>query len=169
MVWRCTVSPEPFLSARPTRHSRTDHDLTAMSICASTRWRAQIISRRPIFTLPTHPHYLLLSQKLHTMPVSKELLEQVKQLIPPLSGALHKGQSGRVGVLGGAMDYTGAPFFASMSSQRLVRLRCYLLFSTMLTPCSWSGRGARACYLFAHRSGCNQVIFRGPHRTPSPS
>lgn len=71
------------------------------------------------------------------MPVSKEILDEVKQLIPPLNGKLHKGQSGRVGVLGGALEYvsplfecqvlnlafgsyTGAPFFASMSSQRLV-------------------------------------------------
>ncbi|KAI0091534.1 Ribokinase-like protein [Irpex rosettiformis] len=53
------------------------------------------------------------------MPVSKKILEQIKHLIPPLNGTLHKGQSGRVGVLGGALDYTGAPFFASMSAQRM--------------------------------------------------
>ncbi|KAI0339579.1 Ribokinase-like protein [Trametopsis cervina] len=53
------------------------------------------------------------------MPVPKAILEQIKQIIPPLNGTLHKGQSGRVGVLGGALDYTGAPFFASMSAQRM--------------------------------------------------
>ncbi|PPQ76253.1 hypothetical protein CVT26_008288 [Gymnopilus dilepis] len=74
------------------------------------------------------------------MPISRALLEQVKKLIPPLDGSLHKGQSGqciptinlptgtikingrrlgRVGVLGGALDYTGAPFFASMSALRV--------------------------------------------------
>ncbi|KAF5379322.1 hypothetical protein D9757_007615 [Collybiopsis confluens] len=52
------------------------------------------------------------------MPVPKTLLEQIKQIIPPLNGTLHKGQSGRVGVLGGARDYTGAPFFAAMSALR---------------------------------------------------
>ncbi|KAJ3991794.1 H-hydrate dehydratase [Lentinula boryana] len=52
------------------------------------------------------------------MPIPKTLLEQIKQLIPPLNGTLHKGQSGRVGVLGGALDYTGAPFFAAMSALR---------------------------------------------------
>ncbi|GLB41671.1 putative catalyzes the dehydration of the S-form of NAD(P)HX at the expense of ATP, which is converted to ADP [Lyophyllum shimeji] len=35
-----------------------------------------------------------------------------------MNGSLHKGQSGRVGVLGGATDYTGAPFFAAMSALR---------------------------------------------------
>lgn len=53
------------------------------------------------------------------MPVPRPILEQLKYLIPPLNGSLRKGQSGRVGVLGGALDYTGAPFFAAMSALRL--------------------------------------------------
>lgn len=53
------------------------------------------------------------------MPVPKAVLEQIRQIIPPLNGSLHKGQSGRVGVLGGALDYTGAPFFAAISAQRV--------------------------------------------------
>ena len=53
------------------------------------------------------------------MPVPKSIIDQFKQIIPPLDGTLHKGQSGRVGVLGGAKDYTGAPFFAAMSAMRL--------------------------------------------------
>ncbi|KAI1783536.1 Ribokinase-like protein [Ganoderma leucocontextum] len=52
------------------------------------------------------------------MPVPKHIFSQIKAIIPPLNGTLHKGQSGRVGVLGGALDYTGAPFFASMSALR---------------------------------------------------
>ncbi|KAJ7091449.1 Ribokinase-like protein [Mycena belliarum] len=48
----------------------------------------------------------------------RSILTQVKQLIPPLDGSLHKGQSGRVGVLGGALDYTGAPYFAAISALR---------------------------------------------------
>ncbi|PPQ98934.1 hypothetical protein CVT24_003561 [Panaeolus cyanescens] len=53
------------------------------------------------------------------MPVPRTIIEQVKKLIPPLDGSLHKGQSGRVGVLGGASEYSGAPFFAAMSALRL--------------------------------------------------
>lgn len=52
------------------------------------------------------------------MPVSRAIIDQIKQFIPPLNGTLHKGQSGRVGVLGGALDYTGAPYFASISTLR---------------------------------------------------
>ncbi|KXN87446.1 ATP-dependent (S)-NAD(P)H-hydrate dehydratase [Leucoagaricus sp. SymC.cos] len=52
------------------------------------------------------------------MPIPRHILEQMKALIPPLNGTLHKGQSGRVGVLGGALDYTGAPYFAAISALR---------------------------------------------------
>ena len=74
------------------------------------------------------------------MPVPRQLLNEIRQIIPPLNGTLHKGQSGRVGVLGGALEYvsqvahlfplkslkghvlhsyTGAPFFASISALRV--------------------------------------------------
>lgn len=36
--------------------------------------------------------------------------------IPPLSHSSHKGSSGRVGVLGGSAQYTGAPYYAAMSA-----------------------------------------------------
>ena len=39
------------------------------------------------------------------MPVPKHIINQIKAIIPPLNGTLHKGQSGRVGVLGGALEY----------------------------------------------------------------
>lgn len=49
----------------------------------------------------------------------RTLLQQAKAIIPPLLPEFHKGQAGRVGVLGGCREYTGAPFYASMSSMRL--------------------------------------------------
>ncbi|KAK0551252.1 hypothetical protein OC845_002261 [Tilletia horrida] len=50
---------------------------------------------------------------------ARKLLAQVKAIIPPLSAELHKGQAGRVGIVGGSKDYTGAPYFASMASMKL--------------------------------------------------
>lgn len=47
---------------------------------------------------------------------SKQVLEQAKKLIPPLHSKFHKGQLGRVLVVGGSEDYTGAPYFAAMAS-----------------------------------------------------
>lgn len=49
----------------------------------------------------------------------KELLQLSKTLIQPLIPSFHKGQAGKVAVIGGCEDYTGAPFFASHSSALL--------------------------------------------------
>jgi ATP-dependent NAD(P)H-hydrate dehydratase len=40
----------------------------------------------------------------------------LEKCIPRLSSKGHKGSSGRVGVLGGSLRYTGAPFYAAMAS-----------------------------------------------------
>jgi len=47
------------------------------------------------------------------------MLKTVTQLIPPLLESAHKGQSGRVGVIGGCEEYTGAPYFAAISALKL--------------------------------------------------
>ncbi|CCX04430.1 Ribokinase-like protein [Pyronema domesticum] len=57
-------------------------------------------------------------ENLHEMN-SKELLKQVKKIIPPLLEKFHKGQQGRVAVIGGCEDYTGAPFFSANASALL--------------------------------------------------
>jgi ATP-dependent NAD(P)H-hydrate dehydratase len=41
---------------------------------------------------------------------------QVQHIIPALSYDSHKGQMGRIGVIGGSADYTGAPFYASKAA-----------------------------------------------------
>ncbi|KAK3329797.1 Ribokinase-like protein [Apodospora peruviana] len=50
---------------------------------------------------------------------TKEVLGRVRQLIPPMLEKFHKGQLGRVAVIGGSEDYTGAPYFSAMASARL--------------------------------------------------
>jgi len=70
------------------------------------------------------------------MPIPRSFRDSLKKMIPPLDGTLHKGQSGRVGVIGGAQEcapsfhlipeysehrtcsYTGAPFFAAIAALR---------------------------------------------------
>ncbi|TIB12651.1 hypothetical protein E3P89_00799 [Wallemia ichthyophaga] len=46
-------------------------------------------------------------------------IQLARALVPPLSPSLHKGQAGRLGVVGGSKDYTGAPFFCAMSAMRI--------------------------------------------------
>ncbi|EER38971.1 YjeF domain-containing protein [Histoplasma capsulatum H143] len=50
---------------------------------------------------------------------SKKLLANVHRIIPPMLERFHKGQLGRVAVIGGSADYTGAPYFSAMASARL--------------------------------------------------
>lgn len=40
----------------------------------------------------------------------------LRALAPKLTPQLHKGQAGRVGVLGGSKDYTGAPYYAGAAA-----------------------------------------------------
>jgi len=47
----------------------------------------------------------------------------VKQIVPPLNGNRHKGQAGRIGVLGGSRLYTGAPFYAAASALKVPTAR----------------------------------------------
>jgi ATP-dependent NAD(P)H-hydrate dehydratase len=49
------------------------------------------------------------------------LLHQVRQLVPSLGGKWYKGQMGKVGVLGGCLEYTGAPYMSAISAVKTVR------------------------------------------------
>ena len=44
----------------------------------------------------------------------------LKRMVPPLTSKLHKGQLGKIGVIGGCLEYTGAPFYAGIAAQRCV-------------------------------------------------
>ncbi|GJQ15795.1 hypothetical protein GpartN1_g7586.t1 [Galdieria partita] len=44
--------------------------------------------------------------------------EFVKDILPTLNPEKHKGQCGRVAVIGGSFEYTGAPYFSAISSLR---------------------------------------------------
>ncbi len=49
---------------------------------------------------------------------AQQLLQRFRELMPRLGRELHKGQSGKVAVVGGCKEYAGAPYFAAMSSLR---------------------------------------------------
>ncbi|CAI4216314.1 unnamed protein product [Parascedosporium putredinis] len=50
---------------------------------------------------------------------TKEILSRAQRMVPPMLEKFHKGQLGRVAVIGGSEDYTGAPYFSAMASARL--------------------------------------------------
>ncbi|KAJ6445821.1 GTP-binding nuclear protein [Purpureocillium lavendulum] len=50
---------------------------------------------------------------------TRSVLAKVRRMVPPMLDKFHKGQLGRVAVIGGSEDYTGAPYFSAMASARL--------------------------------------------------
>ncbi|KAL6818734.1 Ribokinase-like protein [Trichoderma sp. SZMC 28013] len=50
---------------------------------------------------------------------TRNVLGKVRRMVPPMLDTFHKGQLGRVAVIGGSEDYTGAPYFSAMASARL--------------------------------------------------
>ncbi|KAK2624549.1 hypothetical protein QTJ16_006499 [Diplocarpon rosae] len=52
-------------------------------------------------------------------PNTTDILMKVRKMVPPMLQKFHKGQMGRIAVIGGSEDYTGAPYFSAMASARL--------------------------------------------------
>ncbi|PNI38254.1 NAXD isoform 4 [Pan troglodytes] len=58
-------------------------------------------------------------RKAHSIKDMENTLQLVRNIIPPLSSTKHKGQDGRIGVVGGCQEYTGAPYFAAISALKV--------------------------------------------------
>ncbi|KAL1773154.1 ATP-dependent (S)-NAD(P)H-hydrate dehydratase isoform X1 [Sigmodon hispidus] len=59
---------------------------------------------------------------LHTAHSTKDmenLLQLVRNIVPALTSKKHKGQDGRIGIVGGCQEYTGAPYFAGISALKV--------------------------------------------------
>ncbi|XP_060648851.1 ATP-dependent (S)-NAD(P)H-hydrate dehydratase [Drosophila nasuta] len=55
--------------------------------------------------------------KIIEIPVhTQKLLTIFRTIIPKLTNGKYKGQYGRIGVIGGSLEYTGAPYFAAISA-----------------------------------------------------
>lgn len=57
-------------------------------------------------------------QGAHGTPSEADLLTRLRAIVPPLSPTAHKGSHGKVGVVGGCAEYTGAPYFAALAALR---------------------------------------------------
>jgi ATP-dependent NAD(P)H-hydrate dehydratase len=59
-----------------------------------------------------------MTQSAHSPQVSALLDEFRKDIMPPLANSAHKGQAGKLLVIGGSFEYTGAPYTAAFSAMR---------------------------------------------------
>ncbi|XP_064609006.1 ATP-dependent (S)-NAD(P)H-hydrate dehydratase-like isoform X2 [Liolophura sinensis] len=58
-------------------------------------------------------------QVVTTLNSGGKLLEMVKTVLPPLTYSQHKGEAGRIAIIGGSQEYTGAPYFAAISALKV--------------------------------------------------
>eukprot|EP01132_Coremiostelium_polycephalum_P003133 gene3133-3917_t len=58
--------------------------------------------------------------------MTNHLIDLFKPYIPSLLSNLHKGQSGRIAILGGSREYTGAPYFSGTTSLRVGSDICHV-------------------------------------------
>ncbi|XP_045493765.1 ATP-dependent (S)-NAD(P)H-hydrate dehydratase [Colias croceus] len=65
-----------------------------------------------------------------------EILKLAQSCIPALDNKKHKGQAGRIGIIGGSLEYTGAPYFAGISALKvgadLVHIFCASQAATVI-------------------------------------
>lgn len=61
------------------------------------------------------------AKTMATTPLANDeaLLASCRAFIPSLTNAMHKGQAGRIGVIGGSEEYTGAPYFSGISALKV--------------------------------------------------
>lgn len=111
-------------------------------------------------------------------PTTKDILLKIRKMVPPMLEKFHKGdvtilyielrltnvgQMGRVAVIGGSEDYTGAPYFSAMASAKLGADMVGAHFSTpplaltILEP----------CYLRTPSCTGHQDLLSEPHGPPS--
>ncbi|XP_023442748.1 ATP-dependent (S)-NAD(P)H-hydrate dehydratase isoform X2 [Dasypus novemcinctus] len=75
------------------------------------------------FAIPVPPSDVLERafslHKAHSVKDMENTFQLVRNIIPPLTTKKHKGQDGRIGVVGGCQEYTGAPYFAAISALKV--------------------------------------------------
>ena len=48
--------------------------------------------------------------------MKNSMLTQLSRVLPKLGSKGHKGDNGRIGIIGGSYEFTGAPFYSAISA-----------------------------------------------------
>eukprot|EP01064_Diplonema_japonicum_P017477 TRINITY_DN2559_c2_g1_i2.p1 TRINITY_DN2559_c2_g1~~TRINITY_DN2559_c2_g1_i2.p1 ORF type:complete len:352 (+),score=45.59 TRINITY_DN2559_c2_g1_i2:212-1267(+) len=67
------------------------------------------------------------SIKCQPNPEERRATDILHKLAPSMDGTRHKGQNGRIGIIGGSEIYTGAPYFSAMAALRVGAELAYVL------------------------------------------
>ncbi|VDN15475.1 unnamed protein product [Dibothriocephalus latus] len=89
----------------------------------------------------------------------EEIIKHVASSIPVLENSKHKGNMGRIGVLGGSKEYSGAPYFAGITALYCVR------FDEMMIPF----KGADLVHVFSAASAAQSIKCYSPELIVHPT
>ncbi|XP_013615753.1 PREDICTED: ATP-dependent (S)-NAD(P)H-hydrate dehydratase-like, partial [Brassica oleracea var. oleracea] len=90
--------------------------LTSHSLSSSTVIRRQQFLVRTLCASRTHLPNLIRAMSSTSEADAESVLRTVT---PSLDPKRHKGQAGKIAVIGGCREYTGAPYFAAISALRI--------------------------------------------------
>ncbi|ODM98386.1 ATP-dependent (S)-NAD(P)H-hydrate dehydratase [Orchesella cincta] len=101
--------------------SKGYHRCDSSRLNQSTVFRCTLLDKFPLFLKSLSTQFQSSCRGLHHLISTNDeaLLASCRAFIPSLTNALHKGQAGRIGVLGGSEEYTGAPYFAAISALKV--------------------------------------------------
>jgi ATP-dependent NAD(P)H-hydrate dehydratase len=51
--------------------------------------------------------------------MNSSLARRIHSIIPKLTADKRKGQNGRIGVIGGSFEFTGAPYYSALSALKI--------------------------------------------------
>ncbi|KAG7928744.1 hypothetical protein KL925_000925 [Ogataea polymorpha] len=103
-----------------------------------------------------------------TLKSKNELVYLTRKLIPPLLPNFHKGQCGRVVVIGGCEDYTGAPFFAAHAAALLGCDLSHVICEYSAAPVIKSYSPDLMVHPYMRDSSKMEEDFRLQSKTPTP-
>ncbi|XP_077711083.1 ATP-dependent (S)-NAD(P)H-hydrate dehydratase isoform X7 [Canis aureus] len=101
-----------------TRFSRSVETLVYRPLCGR-EGRALRTQKDPTWGCPAVLQRAFSLHKARSVEDMENTLQLVRNIIPPLTTKKHKGQDGRIGVVGGCQEYTGAPYFAAISALKV--------------------------------------------------
>uniref|UniRef100_A0A3P8RML4 ATP-dependent (S)-NAD(P)H-hydrate dehydratase n=1 Tax=Amphiprion percula TaxID=161767 RepID=A0A3P8RML4_AMPPE len=98
-------------------HSNMPEHIQTLSFCSVTAALSVVIALLGLSSQVFERYYSLGSTSHRGM--DEDILSLVKSTVPPLTSKKHKGQDGRIGIIGGCQEYTGAPYFAAISALKV--------------------------------------------------
>ncbi|KAA0716038.1 ATP-dependent (S)-NAD(P)H-hydrate dehydratase [Triplophysa tibetana] len=109
-----TASSVPSHPAQPTGVPQNKPTVSLLHPSVGNRNRPTALTEFASHSQPADP-VIERSFSLGTTAMDN-VLPLVKNTIPQLTSKKHKGQDGRIGIIGGCQEYTGAPYFAAISA-----------------------------------------------------